>query len=335
MRVSSLVKRHPLLTFFALAFVFSWTIWLFVPLIANAGVLGPFLSAVLVSAIIAPDRVNGSRPRLWIAFALVLVVAFAVWVLFLPMLPKLFDQYAQLPWYAFEVEGTVSSAVIAFLVLGPLVSRYGVRDLVGRMVLRRADWPWYIAALLLGPALWLLPIGLDLARGGQIPSWSNGVPTLPLVLAAFMVTFLFGGGLEEPGWRGFALPRLQSRSNPLVASVLLGVLWTLWHAPFYFSAIADFTFFFIEVIPLAIIFTWLYNRSERSVLVSILLHTSLNTTDLMVPMSSQASVVMLGTMWATALVFTVSGRMWQHRQADTLEADVCPIALQPAARVSS
>ncbi len=333
MNISGFVKRHPLIAFFAITFAFSWTIEFFIPQISNTAVLGPFLTAVVLSAILAPERVNSFRPRRWALFALVFGVAFAAWVIFTPLLTA---QFAQQPWYALWFPGAVSSAVIAFLISGPMVSRRGVRDLLGHVAKWRVGWSSYAAALLLGPALWLLPVGLDLALGGQFPPWPRGAPTLGLILATFAWVLLFGGGLEEPGWRGFALPRLQSRWNPIVASVILGFFWALWHVPEYVTgfynatsntgpaALAGIMFRFVWVIPLAIIFTWLYNRSGRSVFILILLHTSFDTATAIVPLSFRAGALMLGTMWAIALIVIVSGQMWRKLQSDE------PIALAPA-----
>jgi membrane protease YdiL (CAAX protease family) len=145
---------------------------------------------------------------------------------------------------------------------------------------------------------------------------------------------LFGGGLEEPGWRGFALLRLQSRWSPLVASVILGLLWASWHDPEYFTspgmwggpgAFAGILYRLVWNVPLAIIFTWLYNRSGRSRLLTlIVLHASFNTTTLLVPMSFQAGALLMGTMWAIALVCIVAGRMWRKTQAEV------PIVSAPA-----
>jgi hypothetical protein len=174
-RTKEFIARHQLIAYFALTYAFSWTIWFFLPQIANTAVFGPPVAAVVISAIIAPEKVNGSSARRWARFALVFAVALAVWVLFTPTLAT----HTTFPdWYSLWFPGAVSSTVIALFVSGPLSARRGVRDLLAPLGVRRADWYWYVAALLLGPALWLLPVGLDLAFGGQLPPWPLSVQRL-------------------------------------------------------------------------------------------------------------------------------------------------------------
>ena len=93
--------------------------------------------------------------------------------------------------------------------------------------------------------------------------------------------------LEEPGWRGFALPRLQARLGPLGGTLLLGVLWGVWHLPQYLVPTwaeesgglhpANVVLFLLMVLALAPIMTWLFNRTRGSVLLAILAHASVNT----------------------------------------------------------
>jgi len=86
---------------------------------------------------------------------------------------------------------------------------------------------------------------------------------------------------EEPGWCGLAQPRLQKKYGSIIASIIIGVIWGLWHAPLYWTGIysggiEEILGRFLWTIPLAFLFTWAYNRTQGSLLVSILLHTSVN-----------------------------------------------------------
>lgn len=94
--------------------------------------------------------------------------------------------------------------------------------------------------------------------------------------------FLIGGGNEEPGWRGFALPRLQERYSDLTASLVIGVCWFLWHLPLFFvegsSQVGVPLYYYgVAVLALSLVFTWLYNQTDGSVLLSMVLHASVNT----------------------------------------------------------
>ena len=92
---------------------------------------------------------------------------------------------------------------------------------------------------------------------------------------------MFAGVLEEPGWRGFLLERLQHRFSPLLASLLVWLPWALWHAPLDFggwvansldSVPGDPVIF---LIPLTILITWIYNRSGHAILAAAIFHAEL------------------------------------------------------------
>ena len=99
--------------------------------------------------------------------------------------------------------------------------------------------------------------------------------------------FFFGGPFQEEfGWRGFALNKLQSRWNALESSIILGGIWSGWHFPlFYIPGTMyynqSFFSFTSSVLGYSIIFTWIYNSSNGSILASMLFHTSINTTQVL------------------------------------------------------
>jgi membrane protease YdiL (CAAX protease family) len=110
-------------------------------------------------------------------------------------------------------------------------------------------------------------------------------------LLGYIAILLLGGPLgEEPGWRGFALPRMQQRYGPLVGSLILGFFWGLWHLPAFilmpgyngagngFVGITSaFVPFVIGIIALAIIYTWVSNNTRNSLFLAILFHASFNS----------------------------------------------------------
>jgi membrane protease YdiL (CAAX protease family) len=116
-----------------------------------------------------------------------------------------------------------------------------------------------------------------------------------LAIVEFGYAFFVGGGVsEEPGWRGFLLPRLQERFNPLMASLLVWIPWALWHAPLDFAGYAGSTFatylrtrVFI-LVPLSIIITWVYNRCGKTILSAALFHSAFNVAPDFVPSAEWA-----------------------------------------------
>jgi uncharacterized protein len=107
----------------------------------------------------------------------------------------------------------------------------GVARLLARLVLWRVGIQWYVFALLGIPLIMLLG---TVAYSRDLPNLAAlGAPSYLLsYLTTYILVLVLGGPLfEEPGWRGFALPRIERLHGPLLASLILGVLWALWHLP--------------------------------------------------------------------------------------------------------
>jgi membrane protease YdiL (CAAX protease family) len=129
----------------------------------------------------------------------------------------------------------------------------------------------------------------------------------------FSHNLLLGGSLgEEIGWRGFLLPGLLRRMNPLSASLVLGVVWGVWHLPidlyagFAVNGLGAVLVRIIYAIPLSILFTWFYLRSRGSLLVALLLHTSLNVMgDLGLSRFESTGMVFFVLMAMTAVIVSV------------------------------
>ena len=194
-------------------------------------------------------------------------------------------------WLPLWVGGNdASGPLILFLLvggLGPLFAALIVSAITGttpelkrRTFKWRNDFRWYLAALLIPIAIFLLAHILHLILGGPPMDFSATDPVYMYPLALLLVMFL-GGGLEEPGWRGFALPRLQKIYSPLISSAILGLLWAFWHFPLFFSDASaqsnlPLGWYIPNAIALAIIFTWLFNKSGGSAFLAIILHGGVN-----------------------------------------------------------
>src|SRR5919107_4871234 len=126
----------------------------------------------------------------------------------------------------------------AFIMTGATEGREGVGRFLRRFGLWRVGLGWYLFVLIGIPAILVLSVivlpGVLASFEGQGLA-SSGISLAPLPLLSLFVYVLFHGPLaEEPGWRGFALPRLQSLHGPLVGTLILGPLWALWHLPLFF-----------------------------------------------------------------------------------------------------
>jgi membrane protease YdiL (CAAX protease family) len=109
----------------------------------------------------------------------------------------------------------------------------------------------------------------------------------PAVFFAF--NLLFGGVLEEPGWRGLLLDRLLTRHSPLWASMLVWFPWAVWHAPLdyfrpvRFSLIEYLLLRVVFLIPITVLLTWVDRRSRRSIQATAVFHATMNTYPFAVP----------------------------------------------------
>jgi len=168
-----------------------------------------------------------------------------------------------------------SPAIAAFI----LVARYGGARGLGRFVSRALMWKcsraWYLFLFAGVPAVFY--------AGALLKGTLFGEPFPFLSLSTLLAALFFAmikGPVEEFGWRGLALPLLQRKFTPITASLVLGVIWGLWHTPAFLlsgtqqSAWA-FTPFFIGCIALSVIATALFNASGGSILLSAFFHFQL------------------------------------------------------------
>ncbi|MBU2668913.1 CPBP family intramembrane metalloprotease [Actinoplanes bogorensis] len=163
-----------------------------------------------------------------------------------------------------------------FLPCGPLVAALIVaaatgtlRDLGRRMIRWRVPWYCYLAAI--GLPL-LVIVTTAVVHGGA--DWSLAWGDVTLLFLLRWVNPLDGPLGEEPGWRGFALPRLDSRWSPLISAAILGAVVTLWHLPLLFLdegnpiGWAGLPTTFV----ITFVYCWLFRRSGGSVLLVMLFH---------------------------------------------------------------
>jgi membrane protease YdiL (CAAX protease family) len=220
--MAQLMRRHPLVTFFLLAYGLTWAIQI------------PVAAGVLEG--------SGWRAVTWVP------------------------------------------AIAALLAAALTGGRGALRELGSRLVRWRVGWQWYLVVIL-GPAAFSLAVaGVYTLLGG---SWSEAAPPAllegPLLfLPLFLLILTLTDGLgEELAWRGFALPRLLTRYNALVASLVLGVIWALWHLPLvWIEGNAMYQqpvwLLLVDITAKSVLFTWVFLHTRGSVLIAMLFHGATN-----------------------------------------------------------
>lgn len=183
---------------------------------------------------------------------------------------------------AFVLAGSFGPALASVAVTAATQGKAGVGALFRRYSPRRRRWflPYLLA---LAPGVFIAASGLIplLLRGEQINE-----AALHAALLSAPATFLFialaGGGNEELGWRGFALPRLQSALPPFASNVVLGIIWAVWHAPLWeiqatSQAGTSMPIYVLLVVTFCVAFGNIYNFSRGGLLTVVIAHAGVNT----------------------------------------------------------
>jgi membrane protease YdiL (CAAX protease family) len=194
----------------------------------------------------------------------------------------------------------------AVVVTAATDGREGLRRLRRRIGLWRVGVTWYLVALLAPAAIWTAAYSIPFA-GAPLAALAR---QWPLLFTAFLPNVAIGLLLpclgEETGWRGFALPRLQRLHGPVVATIILGGLHSLWHLPAFFTVglgpfiPSQFLAFILTGVAATFLYTWVFNNARGSILLAILLHSSFNAASNLVGRIVPTDVVLGG--WARAIV---------------------------------
>ena len=186
--------------------------------------------------------------------------------------------------------------VIAAIVMTALTSgQAAVARLLGRFLIWRVGWRWFAVSLLLLPAIIAAAVFANAWINGQPLDFTNifahkifgASASLPIFVIPFLLTDAISNG-EEIGWRGYVLPRLQAHHNAFVASLILGVIWATWHVPKFLAPgnSSPFSLFFVRVVIEAVLYTWIYNNTRGSLLMTTLFHAASNTAGVFLPIAN-------------------------------------------------
>ena len=168
-----------------------------------------------------------------------------------------------------------SPFLIGVLVTGAADGRAGLKTFFSRMVRWRVGIQWYAVALFLPVVLRLAAAGLNILSGASLPDEIQLPPWTDLIMMFLFPSFFLIALGEEPGFRGFAMPRLLEGRSSLAAALILGVLHAIWHIPLFIFG-GDPPLIAVIVIAGAVLNTWLFIKTDGSVLLAMLLHASIH-----------------------------------------------------------
>ena len=217
----------------------------------------------------------------------------------------------------FEILIGWSPAIAAIIVSAVIAGRAGVRELFQRFLIWRVGLRWYLIGAFLLAAIILGGIGLHVLFGGAMPTipaaekplWQTALIFLVLVLLGFLFN------TEEVVWRGFALPRLQSRYGALIAAVLITIPEVLLHLPLFwtnenpfFQTVGVYWYFAFSAAAV-VVYIYVFNMTKGSLLIVTLLHASQNTwANLLSDNSARPFQFTVILIWLLALTLIIATR---------------------------
>ena len=250
------------------------------------------------------SRVLLKRQSLLTFFVLSYIISWAVWI---PL--ALSSQHSRALLILGGFGPTLSALLLTLITNG----RAELRALLKRLLIWRVGIFWYLFGFLGTAIIGLLAMGLHFLLEGAIPEFKDPAQWY-LVIPVFLYVLFFSVLGEEIGWRGYALPRLQADHNALAASLIVGVIWGFWHVPLWwmrgnFHQMIRLTLFVAQIVALAILYTWIYNNTQGSLLIAHLFHAASNTTLGVLPILPMDTNGDLRPLWLTVgllWVFTIA-----------------------------
>ncbi len=328
-RLADWIRRHQIIAFFAITFAITWGLgfsypavykgkFLLAPLVFVA-TCGPALAGIIISIVCNTQPREGAKRIYWVAFLVAWIVSTLVFLAHNTFINRA-------PLSPIMVGFTLITVIpVAFVISMAYARTPTVRNYLASLLRLRTVWGWALLALLWIPALILVAIIIENPRGGMptaiylLPE--TGVALIGLVVVKFLYQlFFFNATGEEAGWRGFALPRLQACTSPLVACLVLNIFWPLWHlflwmaegkpvsSPDYWAQE------YLMHLSATVTIVWFYNRSKGSILVAGIVHAAANTAFAFFPNLDWAIYNWAAAGAASVLILV--DRMWKKLPSD-------------------
>lgn len=199
--------------------------------------------------------------------------------------------------------------IVALFVTGMNEGRSGVKKLLAGFLKWRVNIIWYLIVIFGPLVLCLASRQISLLFGGHL----NKLQPLPNLLTAFATTFViyFFLNTEEVAWRGYALPQLQERFGVTTATFILGFIWGVFHLPLFLMKGGHpggypFPLYLVMTLAMTFTFTWVFNNTNRSLLLVHLLHQSLNAWGEAIPFYPRSTGSLLAMIVAIVLLSVIA-----------------------------
>jgi len=200
--------------------------------------------------------------------------------------------------FLLEIIGALGPAVAAIAIISLVGEKGGVLKLLSGIRIWKVEIKWYLITLLGQPVIWMIAILIYTLFSGQRLSLSNthiqdmvmigGTFNLIMFIVIFFLQQFVSLLGEEIGWRGYLLPKLLKTKHWITSSLIIGLIWALWHLPLFYiqgrtQVSIPLLWYFIDLMASTIFFTWIFINTRGSVLIATLFHTSINTSTVLLP----------------------------------------------------
>ena len=204
------------------------------------------------------------------------------WIIWLPGILATYDLIIlPVPWVIFFGLGTFGPFFGAIIASASEGGKSGLHAYIPHVFYFAISLKWILAGILVPLFIAMISYFMVILINPYqlpLPITQNALFIIP----TFLLMFLIGGGNEELGWRGYALDILQAKWSPLKASIILGLIWGVWHTPLFFIKYTSqfymsWILFVLFSSSMSILHTWIYNASGKKVIAAWIFQASINT----------------------------------------------------------
>ncbi len=249
------------------------------------------------------DENNGFAPIL-LFFVLTFVISWG-WALLVFFLPDVYylqsyDTFVGVLATMFVGVQAFGPSISALLVTGVYEGKQGLTMYVRSLFNFRVKYYWYLLVFLLPVFVYSVPVAVNLALGNPPNHEYFNTSLWGITFAAVISNVIYAAVAEEPGWRGYALPKLNKHFRPITSAVIIGVIWAFWHLLFYVFGSRDwitFPQFVFTVTVISCIYTWIYLKT-KSIPLMVIFHVMHN-------LSNTVFITYHNPLWGGIVYFAV------------------------------
>ena len=217
-----------------------------------------------------------------------------------------------------------SPTLVASLLSWIKKGRLGLRELLKLRAAPKAGW--YLFCLMGTPLVMVSALLIHRLLGGEMPRLLDPMHLVtsleqwPGIIIVFLYILVFSALGEEVGWRGYLLPRLIKRVSHFQASLFLGLIWACWHLPLFWlsdtiQSQLPISWFLAQILGSTFIYTWIYLRTEKNIILPILFHTAGNASLGLLPVlpldnggSLRPLWLIVGLLWLISILILILER---------------------------